>query len=138
MTVSQALLLVGGLVALAIVVGVTARVLGRRARRVAPGAAAPELRVSGAERTIVQFSTEFCARCPGVHRALVQLADEVAGVAVREVDLTHDTDTAARFRVLQTPTVLVLDRDGAIVSRYSGASSAASVRTDLLSQGTPR
>lgn len=71
--------------------------------------------------TLVQFSTEFCARCPGVHRALDALAAEREGVRVIEVDLTHRADLARRHGVLQTPTVLVVDAAGAVTSRLSGA-----------------
>ena len=87
----------------------------------------------GANATIVQFSTEFCARCPSVKRALPAVAAESDGVAFTDVDLTHRTDLASRYRVLQTPTVLVLDPHGAVHARYSGAVTARSISAELAS-----
>jgi thioredoxin-related protein len=41
--------------------------------------------------------------------------------------VTHRPELAARYRVLQTPTTLILDRDGAVRARIGGA-----VRRDLV------
>lgn len=87
----------------------------------------------GTTATIVQFSTEYCARCPGVKRALTTVANEGEGVVFTDVDLTHRADLASRFRVLQTPTVLVLDAHGAVHARYSGAVTGHSISAELAS-----
>jgi thiol-disulfide isomerase/thioredoxin len=82
----------------------------------------------GADVTLVQFSTEFCSRCPGVARSLTALADGHDGdVRHVEIDLTHDAALADRFDVRQTPTVLVLDAAGRTAGRIAGAP-----RTDEL------
>ncbi|MFC5859187.1 hypothetical protein [Agromyces flavus] len=44
----------------------------------------------GAEATLVQFSTEFCSRCPSTAKALEDLARGYEGVRHVEVDLTRD------------------------------------------------
>lgn len=85
----------------------------------------------GEDATLLQFSTELCSRCPGVHRLLSAVADERAGVRHLDVDLTHRPDLAQRFRVLQTPTTLVLDRTGTIRTRIAGAPTRAVVETEL-------
>lgn len=85
----------------------------------------------GERATLVQFTTEFCARCPATGRLLAQLAHEHDGASHVEVDLTHRPDLAGRFRVTETPTTLLLDGDGAIRARIAGLPRAAAVRERL-------
>ena len=75
----------------------------------------------GGVATLLQFSTEMCARCPGVHRTLSSIADAHPGVRHLDIDLTQRPDIAKHFRVLQTPTTLILDRHGVIQTRFGGA-----------------
>ncbi len=81
--------------------------------------------------TLLQFSTELCARCPGVHRTLASVADEHPGVLHLNVDLTHRPDIAKHFHVLQTPTTLILDKDGAVQTRFGGAPSREVLELEL-------
>jgi thiol-disulfide isomerase/thioredoxin len=82
----------------------------------------------GADVTLVQFSTEYCSRCPGVARSLSALADDLGGdIRHVEIDLTRDGALADRFDVRQTPTVLVLDAAGRTAGRIAGVP-----RTDEL------
>jgi thiol-disulfide isomerase/thioredoxin len=74
----------------------------------------------GEVATLLQFSTEMCTRCPGVHRVLSSIADDHEGVRHLDVDLTHRPDIARHFHVLQTPTTLVLDRHGVVQTRFGG------------------
>lgn len=74
----------------------------------------------GSRATLVQFSTELCARCPQVRRLLHTYAAEGDGVRHVEVDLTHRPDLSARYRVLQTPTTFVVDHSGAVRARFHG------------------
>ncbi|QHC58268.1 thioredoxin family protein [Rathayibacter sp. VKM Ac-2760] len=87
--------------------------------------------VLGRRATVVQFSTEYCARCPAVRRMLVELASERPGTVHLDVDLTRRADLADRFRILQTPTLLVLDADGVARSRIAGAPARAVVLAEL-------
>jgi thioredoxin-like negative regulator of GroEL len=83
----------------------------------------------GADVTLVQFSTEYCSRCPGVARSLSALADDLGGdIRHVEVDLTHDAALADRFDVRQTPTVLVLDAAGRTAGRIAGVPRADELR----------
>lgn len=114
-----------------VVAGLVIRV--RSGRRKAPktaGIAPSELGLVDwpAPVTLVQFSTEVCARCPGVRRALTQYTDQHAGIGYLDVDLTRDTELAQRFHVLSTPTVLVVDGDGVERARFSGAVTIDRVR----------
>lgn len=85
----------------------------------------------GEEATLLQFSTEMCTRCPGVHRMLSEVADAREGVHHLDVDLTHRPDIAQHFRVLQTPTTLVLDRRGVVRTRFGGTPGRAVVELEL-------
>lgn len=94
----------------------------------------------GEEATLLQFSTEMCARCPGVHRMLSEVADARDGVRHLDVDLTHRPDIAQHFRVLQTPTTLVLDRRGVVRTRFGGTPgrSVVELELDTLKKETAR
>jgi thiol-disulfide isomerase/thioredoxin len=85
----------------------------------------------GEVATLLQFSTELCARCPGVHRTLSAIADSHAGVRHLDVDLTYRPDIAKHFHVLQTPTTLVLDADGVVQTRFGGAPSRDVLELEL-------
>lgn len=74
----------------------------------------------GEAATLVQFSTPLCARCPGTARMLTAVAAEHEGVSHFEIDLETRPELARRFTVLQTPTVLVLDREQRIRARIGG------------------
>ena len=75
----------------------------------------------GQTATLLQFSTELCARCPGVHRTLGGRRRRTAKASRHlDVDLTHRPDIAKHFHVLQTPTTLVLDRNGVVQTRFGG------------------
>ncbi len=118
--------LLGTLVLLAVTLGAGMLVRARhgRIRRGIPHEVIQPRRLGadtlGERATLLQFSTEMCAKCPGVHRTLSQIADGHAGVRHLDVDLTHRPDIAKHFHVLQTPTTLILDADGAVQSRVGG------------------
>jgi thiol-disulfide isomerase/thioredoxin len=74
----------------------------------------------GDRATLVQFSSAFCAPCRATRRVLTDVAGMVDGVAHIEIDAESRLDLVRELNVLRTPTVLVLDGDGRIVSRGSG------------------
>jgi hypothetical protein len=82
----------------------------------------------GARATLVQFSTEVCAYCGPTRELLTEVAAGRHGVTFVEVDAAGRMDLSRRLHVLSTPTVLVLDAAGGIVSRASGPVR----RADLL------
>jgi hypothetical protein len=85
----------------------------------------------GEVATLLQFSTELCARCPGVHRTLAAIAGDREGVRHLDVDLTHRPDIARHFHVLQTPTTLVLDGAGVVQTRFGGVPSRDVLELEL-------
>lgn len=81
----------------------------------------------GDRATLLQFSSELCAPCTATARVLDDLAARTPHVAHVDLDVTRRPELAAEYRVLQTPTTLILDRDGAVRARIGGA-----VRRDLV------
>lgn len=122
MSPALALGVAAALLALATVIGIVLRRRdGRRreggALHFDPADAAAEF---GSRATLVQFSTEMCARCPQVRRLLTDYASDQDGLRHVEVDLTHRPDLSARYKVLQTPTTFVVDGSGAVRARFHG------------------
>lgn len=122
MSPALALGVAAALLALATVIGIVLRRRdGRRrdggALRFDPADAAAEF---GSRATLVQFSTEMCARCPQVRRLLTDYASDQDGLRHVEVDLTHRPDLSARYKVIQTPTTFVVDGSGAVRARFHG------------------
>jgi len=136
----------GGLIALAAVLA-AASVLGLTLRRRAgrfraaatpsvpsSAAAGPDVLTGadlgeplGRRATLVQFSTAFCAPCRPTRQILAQVAGMVDGVTHVDLDAAARLDLVRRLRINSTPTVLVLDPDGAIVKRASGLPRKADV-----------
>ncbi|RLK52990.1 TlpA family protein disulfide reductase [Microbacterium telephonicum] len=85
----------------------------------------------GERATLLQFSTELCARCPGVHRTLSEVAQGKDGVLHLDIDLTHRPDIARHFNVLSTPTTLILDRHGVVQTRFGGTPGRGVVELEL-------
>lgn len=135
MPVSTALLITGALLALAIVVGVMLRMLDGSRRSGGDLHMHPEdLRAPLASgTTLVQFSTELCARCPQVRRLLSGIATNHTGVDHIEIDLTNRSDLATRYRVLQTPTTFLVDASGKVLSRWGGVPDRRAIDDALAS-----
>ncbi|MFE9493265.1 MULTISPECIES: TlpA family protein disulfide reductase [Streptomyces] len=74
----------------------------------------------GERATLVQFSSAFCAPCRATRRVLGEVAAMVPGVAHVEIDAEARLDLVRELGILKTPTVLVLDADGAEVRRATG------------------
>lgn len=121
-------LVLAGLVLAATLLGVLHRVTQGRARSVSDARLVSIDGVSlGVRATLLQFSTEVCSPCKATARVLDDLAARTENVAHVDLDVTHRPDLASRYRVLQTPTTLILDHDGAVRARIGGA-----VRRDVV------
>lgn len=95
------------------------------------GGAAAIAPTFGDRATLLQFSTEFCARCPQTRTLLAAVAEGHDGVAAIEIDLGERPELARRFRVMQTPTVLLLDAGGVVRSRIGGAPDRRTITEQL-------
>ncbi|WP_426183627.1 TlpA family protein disulfide reductase [Microbacterium sp. TWP3-1-2b2] len=136
MTVSAALAITGAVVALAIVCGFIVRAQDGR-RRTGGHLQVRSEDLAGqplaTTATLVQFSTELCARCPQVRRLLGQIADQHAGIEHVEIDLTNRSDLATRYHVLQTPTTFLVDASGMVLSRWGGVARRSAIEDALAS-----
>ena len=74
----------------------------------------------GERATLIQFSSAFCAPCRATRRILSDVAAMAEGVSYVEIDAESRLDLVRRLNVLRTPTVLVTDAAGHIVTRASG------------------
>ena len=89
--------------------------------------------VLGRRATFVQFSTSVCQPCRVASGVLGEIAAGTDGVAHVEIDAEARLDLVRRLNVLRTPTVLVLDEQGRIASRASGAPRRADMLAALAS-----
>lgn len=135
MDLLNAVLILAALLAATVGVGVYLRWQQGRARRVDPDEVVDPRRFGADElgevATLLQFSSEMCSRCPGVHRTLAAIAETSSGVVHYDVDLTHRPDIAKHFHVLQTPTTLILDHDGVVQTRFGGTPSRDVIELEL-------
>jgi thiol-disulfide isomerase/thioredoxin len=122
-------LVLGGLVVLTSVAGLLIRAREGRAKmlshttRVTPeqlGLRRGDLPF-GSSATLVQFSSEFCTKCPATRVLLANTAAAHQGVRHIDIDVTNQPDIAKRFALMQTPTTLVLDEAGMLAARIGGA-----------------
>lgn len=135
MNLVDALIIITALLAVTIGVGLFLRWRQSRPQRHIPHEVVEPVRLGaetlGEVATLLQFSTETCSRCPGVHRTLSAIADAHDGVLHLDVDLTHRPDIARHFHVMQTPTTLILDADGVIQTRFGGAANRDVLELEL-------
>lgn len=118
----QVVLALIALVAFATVLGMLWRATQGRVRTASGSVSGVDL---GPRATLLQLSTEVCAPCRSTARVLGELSDD--DVRHVEVDIAERPDLVSRFNVLQTPTTLILDRDGIVRARIGGA-----VRRDVI------
>ncbi|MFJ2980721.1 thioredoxin family protein [Curtobacterium sp. NPDC087082] len=142
MTVAAAVAVLVGVLALATALGLLLRARTGRARPTRTNdtrtttadpttADLAPAEAFGTEATLVQFSTPTCARCPATRRQLDALAAEHPGVTRLEIDLAERPELARRFAVMQTPTVLLLDRGRAVHTRFGGPPRPADLTAAL-------
>ena len=136
MDVLTVIIVLAALVAISTAIGLFARAREGRVvtedglTRIAAGDLSMDV-VYGEFATLVQFSTEFCTKCPATRVLLTRIAGESTGVVHVDVDVTHRQDLTQRFNIMQTPTTLVLDDSGAIAARIGGAPTPEAVKTAL-------
>jgi thiol-disulfide isomerase/thioredoxin len=136
------LLVLAGLLALTTLIGVFWKLTTGRAKIVVDGVKV-DLQELGATKngtpvtafgsrvTFLQFSGEFCSQCPPTARVLSELEAKTPGALHIEVDITNRLELARKFNILQTPTTLVLDRRGVILSRIAGSPKTTTLESEL-------
>lgn len=130
-----ALTVIVGLLTLATVSGLLLKRRTGRVRSVTSGCAVkPEdfgLTHFGSGGSVVQFSTEYCARCPGVRRQIGELLQNRSTVTFAHVDVTHQPELAKKYDLMQTPTVLIIEAGGRQRTRLSGPLTRSTLETAL-------
>jgi thiol-disulfide isomerase/thioredoxin len=79
------------------------------------------VRPADADLTVVQFSTAFCGPCRATRARLGQLRSTRPRLAYVHVDAESHLDAVRALGVERTPTLLYVDRTGALVGRTDGA-----------------
>jgi thiol-disulfide isomerase/thioredoxin len=142
MNLSAQIIAVLGLLALATIAGLIWKAKTGTAKRVANGEVI-DLKEIGAikdgkpvtafgERvTFLQFSSEVCSQCAQTARLFHELEAQHDDVLHVEVDITNRLDLANKFNILQTPTTLVLDKNGVVTSRIGGAAKPQTIQDQL-------
>ena len=142
MPLDQRLLLLTGLVILASIVGIWMISRSGLARRVNNGEQVDlsSLRTIkngkpvtkfGERLTLLQFSSEFCSSCQQTSVLLENIEKAHTGVLHIDVDITDKLDLAKTFNILTTPTILILNSKGGVVSRIVGAPKLATMESEL-------
>ncbi len=83
---------------------------------------------TGADLTLVQFSSAFCAPCRATRHILARAAETTPGLRHVEVDAESHLDQVRTLSILRTPTTLAVDRDGRELTRIVGQPKLADVR----------
>jgi len=81
------------------------------------------VRPGDAELTVVQFSTAFCGPCRATRARVRQLRRSRPRLGYVHVDAESHLDAVRALGVRRTPTLLYVDRSGAVVGRADGAPS---------------
>ena len=142
MPLDQRLLLLTGLVILASIVGIWMISRSGLARKVTNGEQVDlsSLRTIkngkpvakfGEKLTLLQFSSEFCSSCQQTSVLLESIEKAHTGVLHIDVDITDKLDLAKTFNILTTPTILILNSKGGVVSRIVGAPKLATMESEL-------
>ncbi len=136
MSLPLVLLVLVALVGAATTVGLVWRSRQGRVIAVSGGTVVRASDVPGLRRlprgaTLLQFSTEVCSPCKVTHAVLDSVAAEREDITHIDLDVTHRPDLASRFRILQTPTTLILDGRGVVRARIGGAPRRTELQAEL-------
>lgn len=76
----------------------------------------------GSSLTVVQFSSTFCQPCVATKRVVAHVLGQVSveGIESIEINAEENLDLTRKASIMRTPTVILLDPEGVVVSRASG------------------
>ena len=142
MPLDQRILALAGLVLLASIVGVLLVAKSGVARRVKNG---KQIQLSnlgatkngkpvvklGEKVTMLQFSSDFCSSCKQTSVLLANIEKANEGLLHIDLDIADRLDLAKTFNILTTPTTLILNSKGSVVSRIVGAPKLATIEAEI-------
>ena len=142
MPIDQRIILLAGLVLLASLVGVLLVAKSGLARKVSNGEQVDlsDLRATkdgkpvtklGEKLTLLQFSSDFCSSCKQTSVLLENIEKAQEGLLHIDLDLAERLDLAKTFNILTTPTTLILNSNGGVVSRIVGAPKLATIEAEI-------
>lgn len=126
-----------------LVVLVAAGIVFYKHHRSASGASAPAQSASTPKPEVILVADLCEVDLPGDNCAeIIRLVREAIGRGVKVQEFLPESDSPLfkQYRVLTNPTVLILDRDGKVLSRYEGESVATvqEIRNRLATLGEAR
>ena len=74
----------------------------------------------GSKATFVQFSSAFCQPCRATKNLLSHIAINTPGIDHIEIDAESHLDLVRKFHITRTPTTLIVDKSGRILSKAVG------------------
>jgi len=74
----------------------------------------------GAQATFVQFSSAFCQPCRATKVLLSHIALSTPGIDHVEIDAESHLELVRKFHIARTPTTLIVDSSGRILSKAVG------------------
>ena len=74
----------------------------------------------GERATLVQFSSAFCSPCRATRTLLRDVTSRIDDVAYVDIDAESHLALVRQLGITRTPTVVVLDSEGAVVRQVIG------------------
>jgi thiol-disulfide isomerase/thioredoxin len=142
MAVDQRIIALIGLVLLASFVGLCVISISGRARRINKGETVQPSKIGatkngqpvtklGEKVTLLQFSSDFCSSCKQTSALLAKIEKSQKGLLHIDLDITDRLDLAKTYSILQTPTILILNSRGEVVSRIAGTPKQATIESEI-------
>jgi thiol-disulfide isomerase/thioredoxin len=85
----------------------------------------------GKDFTLLQFSSDFCSSCKQTSVLLESIEKSREGLLHIDLDISNRLELAKTYSILQTPTILVLNSKGLVISRIVGAPKLATIETEI-------
>lgn len=142
MPLDQRFVLLAGLVLIALIVGAFLVAKSGLARKVNNGEQVDLSKLGatkngkpvvklGENLTLLQFSSDFCSSCNQTSVLLGNVEKEQKGLLHIDLDIGERLDLAKTFNILTTPTTLILNSKGSVVSRIVGAPKLAAIESEI-------
>lgn len=85
----------------------------------------------GSQATFIQFSSPYCQPCKATERLITEVVEGHHGVAHVDLQVADHLDLVNQFKVLRTPTTVLVDGNGHIEYRAEGLPKREDLTTAL-------